>query len=473
MPESGLLTSKVRAYMETLSPTARAMLLRSLRASAAQGDLPNEVILAAVEGLAIDESASRPARATSQPVGEPWSSRLEEAFFAPLAPFLVEEAGTPHATGRIARSHLSEIWNWIRRDAAPAAVDAALAADPYDPAADAAPVARRLRREALASVVEILRQAGGDPRARQKLTGHLGSETAYRSLVDATYVLHNDAAFANLFAQLPSNITVFDCAEPSRIADVVRTSIEQVQMNLDWIAAAVLARTNNPVVLAHLACRLAGSADPRLVASSRYGALVDSLIGVIERHAEFARSRGTDPQSRSRFFVDLRGYHEVSRAFGHLFVIEDVGTWFRRVGAARVVMSEAVSRRIEVAPGLVRRALRVEGGSGQFGSGFDPTAVEDAEFAVRLSIEARLAAETLAVNEVVGRVRKQIETTLESVSGKLFEDLKASPSLDRRAMVAAVDAAIRLSALVFGEDYAAVMRKSRDNCLQKPAKAVG
>ena len=51
MPEAGLITSKVRAYMESLSPTARSMLVRSLRSSQAQGDLPNDIILAAVEGL--------------------------------------------------------------------------------------------------------------------------------------------------------------------------------------------------------------------------------------------------------------------------------------------------------------------------------------------------------------------------------------------------------------------------------------
>ncbi|TBW40971.1 hypothetical protein EYW49_02100 [Siculibacillus lacustris] len=477
MPEPGLLTSKVRAYMESLTPMARAMLVRSLRASASHGDIPNEVILAAIEGLEIAGEPTtpvrRPASAPAPTVGEPWSQRLESAFFAPLAPFLVDDSVTPHLTGRIARAHLPVIWNWIRRDAAAEDVDRALAADPYDAAADATPVARKLRRDAMVQVVGFLRDAGTESRARQKLIGQLGGEAIYRDLVDVAYVLQNEAAFANLFAQLPSNITTFDVAEPSRLADVIRASIEQVQMTLEWITAAVLTRTANPVVVAHLACRLVGSSDPRLVAGSRYACLIEGLLALIERHAACAKSRGTDPQSRTRFFSDLRSYHDISRSFGHVFVIEDVPTWFRRLGAARVVMSEAVSQRIEVAPGLVRRALRVEASGGQYGSRFDPEAVEDAEFAVRLSIEARLAAETLAVNEVVGRIRKQIETTLEHISGKLLADLKASPSLDRRALVDASDAAIRLAAIVFGEDYAAVLRKSRDNALQKPAKAAG
>jgi hypothetical protein len=55
------------------------------------------------------------------------------------------------------------------------------------------------------------------------------------------------------------------------------------------------------------------------------------------------------------------------------------------------------------------------------------------------------------------------------VSEKLMVDLKSGQALDRRVVTEAVDAAIRLSAMVFGEDYANAMRKSRDNWLQRPA----
>lgn len=474
MPDPGLITSKVRLYMESLSPTARAMLVRSLRASQAAGDLPNELILAAIDGLDIAEEPIAPAAPAAAAVpaglpGEPWSQRLEAAFFTPLSPFLVDEVVATHQTGRIARAHLPAIWTWIRRDVVSDDYERAIAADPLDPRADVAPIARKFRRDAMARVVEVMREAGVDPKVRQKVIGHVGGEGAYRSLVDAVYVLQNEGAFANLFGQLPHNITVFDMAEPSRVADVIRASIEQVQLTLEWVAAAVLARTNNPAVLAHLACRLAASSDPRLVAGSRFGVLIDCLIGQLERYAALARARGNDPESRRRFVTDLRSYHEVTKNLALTLPTESVSAWFRRLGGVRVAMSETVARVIEAAPGLVRRALRVEAAAGEIPARFDPDAYDDAEFAVRVSIEARLAAESLAVNELVGRTRKQVETTLEVISGKLLADLKSSPVLDRRVMTDAADAAIRLAALVFGEDYAAVMRKSRDLSLQQRA----
>lgn len=471
MPEPGLVTSKVRAYMESLSPTARAMLVRSLKASSSEGDLPSDIILAAVAGLAVEEA--EPARAAPPAAQEPWSVRIEAAFFAPLAPFLCDDVPGGGFTGRIARAHLPGLWTWIHRDVASDSWERALSADPYDGTADVAPITRKFRREAIGRVVDLLRDAATDPKVRQKLTGQIGGEAVYRTLVDAAYVLQNEAAFANLLGQLPQNITTFDCAEPSRIADVVRVSIEQVQMTTEWIAAAILARTANPVIAAHLACRLAGTTDPRLVAGSRHAVFVDVVLAQLERHAAAAAGRGTDERARAAFFTDLRAYHDIARNLALLFSVESVSAWFRRLGAAKVVMSDAVTRRIDTTAGLVRRALRVEASNGDYVGRFDTDAFDDAEFAVRLSIEARAFTETLAINEVIARTRKQVENTLEVVAEKLMADLKSGQARDRQVVVEAVDAAIRLAALVFGEDYAATMRKSRDNWLARPSTRTG
>jgi len=471
MPEVGLVTSKVRAYMESLSPTARAMLIRSLRSSQSDGDIPNDIILAAIEGLDILE-APEPA-APRRPQGEPWSARLEAAFFAPVGPFLTDELSPVHATGRVASSSLAAIWTWIRRDVAGEEYERAIAADPYDADADVTPIARKLRREVVARVVDVLRDAGADPKVRQRLSGQLGGEPVYRDLVDVAYVLQNEAAFANLFGQLPATVTAFDVADQSRIVEVVRASLEQVQLTSDWIGAAVLTRATSPVVVATLATRLAGTADPRLVAASRYGILVEVVLAQLERIAALAAGRGNDATARTRFLADVRAHHDITRNLGMLMPVEVVPAWMRRIGAAKVTMSEAVTRRLEPAPGLVRRALRVETTGGEFSGRWDPDAYDDAEFAVRLSIEARLAAESLAVNELVGRTRKQVETTLEVVSSKLMADLKSSQAIDKRTLIEAVDAAIRLSALVFGEDYAAVLRKSRDLFANKSVRAAG
>ena len=467
MPEPGLLTSKVRSYMESLSPTARAMLIRTLRASG-RNDLPSEIILKAVEGLELgEEPAARPVAD-----GIPWSDRLEQAFFEPARPFFVDEDPVGPTLGRMSKRRLPAIWNWIRRDLAGAAWERALAADPLDPQADASPIARKFRREAVGMLVDTMRRVGDDPKARQKLAGHLGGEASFRCTSDLAYVLSNEAAFANLFGQLPHSVTAFDVTEPSRVVDVVRTTIEQGLPSIDWIAAALIARTANPAILALLACRLSASTDPRVVATGRFAPLVDAVIGRIEQHAAEAAARGSDPAAREAFLADLRAYHEVTRNFELALPVESVSAWFRRLGAARGAMSDVVAKQLEAAPGLVRRALRVDAHGGWAGR-FDEAGFADAEFAVRVTMEARLAVDSLAVNDLTQRARKQVENTLELVSARLMNELKSPTVHDRDVVLAAVDGAIRLCALVFGEDYAALMRKSRDLGVQKSSRAAG
>jgi hypothetical protein len=465
MPEPGLLASKVRSYMESLSPTARSMLLRTLRASGSL-DLPSEVILKAVEGLELAEEA--PAVAT--PAGEPWSSRLETAFFAPAESFLCDDDPVDRLPGRLPRPRLAAVWTWIRRDLAAAAYERALAADPHDPQADARPIARKLRREVVPAMIERLRDAGSDPKLRQRIAGQLGGEPAYRCLSDLAYVFQNETAFGEFLGHLPRTVTAFDVVEPSRLCDLARTTVDQGVIATDWIAAAILARTANPVVLVHLACRLAGTTDPRLVASGRYAPFVDTVIACIEQHVRRASGRGVDPASRDGFLADLRAYHEVARNLELALPIESVSAWFRRLGAARAAMSDVVAKQLEAAPGLVRRSLRVDNHGG-WSDRFDAADFADAEFAVRVTLEARLAVDSLAVNELALRARKQVENTLELVSARLMDALKTPTVHDRAVLLQAVDGAIRLCGLVFGEEYAAVLRKSRDLGIQKPLRA--
>lgn len=467
MPEAGLLTSKVRTYMESLSPTARAMLVRTLRASGSL-DLPSEIILKAAEGLELADTAASAAPRE----GDPWSVRLERAFFAPVEPFLVDDDPIDRLPGRLSRHRLPTIWNWIRRDLAAADWERALAADPHDASADATPIARRLRRDVGTAMVAKLRDVGSDPKARQKLVGHLGGEAFFRCLSDLAYVLQNETAFAEFLGRLPRVVTAFDVAEPSRLVDLVRTTVDQAVIANDWIAASILGRTTNPVVLVHLACRLAGTTDPRLLSTGRYTSLVEAVIASIEQHVQRAASRGTDPESREGFLADMRAYHEVTRNFELALPVESVSAWFRRLGAARAAMSEVVSRQLEAAPGLVRRTLRVDNHGG-WSDRFDAADFADAEFAVRVTLEARLAVDSLAVNDLALRARKQVESTLELVSDRLMAALKSPTVHDRSVLVEAVDGAIRLCGLVFGEDYAATLRKSRDLVVQKPSRAAG
>lgn len=494
MSQHTAMSAKVKAYMESLSPAARSLVQRAIQNAGSRGEdaATAEAILAAM-GVQLAEPPRRhvpgfgrgpaqagqsvPARGPSpdrRPAGSdaaqaPWRVRLEQAVLAPVMPLAIDVHLPVKQSGRIARPAIDAIWTWIARDVAHAEVEAA-AAHPADPAADPGPAARALRHAVLPLVLERLRQSETDPKAWQRLNAHLGGETVSRELRDVIYVLQRDTQFAALAAQLPPAIAGTVAESPQLVA-TIRNAVEQAHVDAGFVGAVLLPRLSGAWLLAPLALRLAGSHDPRLVFNSRYARLIDIALSEAERIVALAQARVPDRRERMRAGQLLRDFHDLLRNMQFAFEIETVPTWFKRIGAARRDLSDLAGKEIEQAPGLIRRALRVESLSGAFGGGFDPDTLDDAEFAVRLLLDARIASDNLALNDLLGRTRRQVEQTLEVVQARLMTEWKSNRSIDRDSLAGAVDGVIRLCGLVFGEDYAAVLRKGRDSASKPGGRA--
>jgi hypothetical protein len=516
MPDPGLLSAKVRAYMEALSPQARAMVLRAARLSVARGDgdVPADVLLRASEGLDVDDAGleraitsatpfaprpvgapapARPAAPTTTaappssavgaapiagPVAVPppeppslaWRDRVDQRFWAALDPFLVEHPGPVKQTGRIARHSAERIGIWLMRDVAGAEFAAAYAEDPRDPNADPTRCVERLRHGVVTRALSVVREAEDDPKTWQRFVAHLGGERVVADLRDLIQIFQRDAVLTAFGEQLPRVITVLDLDDVGAVQNAVRAFAKAEGTDLAFAAAMMLARTAQPHLLALAAVRLAGNVDARGVAASPFGRFVEFLVAELERRVAIARQYEADRTNRDRFLTALRDYHDIHRQTLIVLALDDVPQWHRRVGALRKDLSTLVGRYLEAAPGLVRRALRVESLAGAFGGGFDRDAFEDAEFSVQIHVEARAAAESLAVNEMLTRTRRELERTLELLTDRLFAEIKGAQVFDRDALAAATDGAIRLCRLVFGEDYAALLRKNRDIGLARPAQ---
>jgi hypothetical protein len=107
----GQAVERLRDYLRTLKPEARAMLVAELERGVSRGEesAGNELIL---------QELRRAIRAEGQP-----QARMDNAarlFFAPVEPFLIDDAPDHKRAGRLARVSLEPIWEWIGRDLIPA-----------------------------------------------------------------------------------------------------------------------------------------------------------------------------------------------------------------------------------------------------------------------------------------------------------------------------------------------------------------
>ncbi|MGZ3349481.1 MAG: hypothetical protein ACXU89_11110 [Xanthobacteraceae bacterium] len=108
MTSDGQAVERLRDFLRTLKPEARAMLVAELERGVLSGEesAGNELIL---------QELRRAIRVESQPA----SPRMGDAarmFFGPVEPFLIDDAPYHKRAGRISRVSLDPIWEWIGRD---------------------------------------------------------------------------------------------------------------------------------------------------------------------------------------------------------------------------------------------------------------------------------------------------------------------------------------------------------------------
>ena len=130
--------------------------------------------------------------------GQPAAVRMGDAarmFFAPVEPFLVDDAPDHKRAGRLSRVALEPIWEWIARDLMPAEtkalgediVRAVLAKD----RGKAEQHTRALHDLALLRIREAMASVTGDDKARRRLAVQVGTPRALEDLATLTGILTN------------------------------------------------------------------------------------------------------------------------------------------------------------------------------------------------------------------------------------------------------------------------------------------
>jgi hypothetical protein len=127
-------------------------------------------------------------------------------------------------------------------------------------------------------------------------------------------------------------------------------------------------------------------------------------------------------------------------------------------------MSESIADEIEEILPTLQRALRVDATS-------RPTAAdgEDAVRAVALFVAARRYRESLAINELVMRLNGLVQQAVDVYGREIVDKLRKARGDHRALLHGASDHLLRIAEHTHGEEYAGLLRKSRDMAAQRAA----
>jgi hypothetical protein len=268
---------RIWEFLQRLTPLTRSCLLAELERLELCGvEMPGSADIQAKLRAEFRKDGSSQSRA-----GDP-----ARCFFAPLEPVLIDGAPEHENSGRIPRSSLSPIWEWISRDLLPT-----MARDYVDEInkLTAADKPKELRKAAVTfqtKVLKYLENALGSPEAvhqtRAKLAIYTASPSAYHDLTKMMCVLRARDALAKFDDALPAKIEKFDDATVAKVTALLKTLGKAHADALPFGLAIVAKRLKTSWQLIYLATKAAPGKRAADLAATPHAITVTMVLDQME-----------------------------------------------------------------------------------------------------------------------------------------------------------------------------------------------
>jgi hypothetical protein len=457
---------RLREFLRALSPGARSMLVGELERSVLRGEEVAGADLVLQELRRILREQRDDAHNIDQ------SAQL---LFKPLEPFLVDDRGDHQHPGRVARSSLEALWNWVRRDLLPDGANA-MASDISKAMLDGdqAKIERltRIFQDRVAAAIEASYSAAAeDERLRRRVLQQIGTPRAAEELATLKCTLKGRDVLASLASRLPL-----------QIGNLANDQLDQCQALIEGAAGrdgelflyallTVMSRMTAPWQLIRLGVKAAGSDTAARVAETNYGVAVNIVLAELERMVAELRE---DLRTGQGIAVGslIKTIHDSARGLRTELALPVDSTWGRALAAQRTQISDLLRAEIESMPGRVQRLLRPRAPREiRPNSVLDPNEVAEVEALVEFVGVCRYFAGELAINEMTQRALSELRPYLDNGTRTLLEGLRHAGDADRGFRQSQVDAAVRFCAKVFGREYAALLGKAAEVASAAEGKA--
>ncbi len=448
---------RLRQFLRELSPGARSLLIGELERSVLRGEEVTgaDLVLQELRRILREQRDG--------------TLRIEDSaqlLFKPLEPFLVDDRGDHKHPGRVARSSLEALWNWIQRDLLPN--------DANDLAADVSeamlagdrPRTERLARifqDRVAAAIEAtFSAAGDDEKIRRRTLQQIGTPRAGEELLALKCALKGRDVLASLSARLPLQIGNLANDQLEECKTLIESAAARDGELFLYALLTVMNRMTAPWQLIRLGVKAAGSDTAARVAETHYGVAVNIVLAELERMVAELRD---DLRSGQGIAVGalLKTIHDSARGLRSELALPVDSTWGRALAAQRTQISDLLRAEIESTPSRVQRLLRPRPSREiRPNSVLDPNEVAEVEALVEFVGICRYFAGELAINEMTQRTLTELRQYLDNGTRALLESLRHAGEADRSFRQSQVDAAVRFCAQVFGREYAALLGKAAE-----------
>ena len=473
MASEGQAVEQLREYLRTLKPEARAMLIVELERDLLRGEdvAGSQLIL---------QELRRTIRAAGQKV--PRIGDASRLFFAPLEPFLINDAADHKRVGRIARSSLGPIWEWIGRDLMPGEAKALVAdinrALFEDDRLKAEQLMRTLQDRVTLRITEVVAGVKNDESAQRRLAAHIGAPRAVETVATLAKIFACRDVLPTVAQRLPAIMPAFEREQVDLVKALLtgataQKAVEGAAANKSDIflygLVLVVGRLAEPWQLIRIATRAAASNDENRVADTPFAVAVSIVLADLECMLNDLQA---GLKVRRQVAPLVRAICAAVHGVGTELSFSTDSRWSRRFAAIRGDLASVLKTAIEQAPVRVRRLLRPRAVKDlAAGSVLEANEVNDAEMQLDLIIACREHAEELGVGEASARAYSDLQHYLEGSAKILLNSLGHAGDADRPFRQSQMQAAVRFCRITFGADYAGLLAKAAEMATQKVGEA--
>ncbi|HLJ00739.1 MAG TPA: hypothetical protein VKT76_13555 [Bradyrhizobium sp.] len=446
---------RLRDYLAQLPPQSQALLMREFERAIERGEDTTVAAFVLEQLRKVVRGADQEAR--------PRIDNPTRLLFQPLEPFLIEANVAPRL-GQIRRSSLMPVWQWLIREGSPDLVQAYQAALARGPEAGTTSEIEAATRKLQLAAAEALLASGRGP-------SRIGATDVIEDLPSIAHVLQGREALDTLNSRLPGSLRVFDDTQITAVTSALNIPSLQTPQLLPFALSLVTQRLAAPWQIIRLAVRMASSDDELRVASTPYGTAVTIALHDLSRVAVSLRA----DIRRGRFnevTEHLKILHDGVRGLRTELDLRNDSAWGKQLAAIRAEISGALQSEIESVPGRVRRLLRQRADKDISASAqMDSSEVDETCALIEFVAVCRTYASELAINEVTLRTYSDLQHYVEQSTEALVQSLRVSEGKNRAYRQLQASAAIRFCNVLFGSDYASLMKRAVESALSGERKS--
>jgi len=368
-------------------------------------------------------------------------------FLGMIDPVVIEGADTYAFAGAVPDRAARAVWTWMVRDVAPDLIDV----DAIDDSDLSRTALESLMPELLARARKTLVAAETSVELNRRLKAAVGEDSfghlpmvlnalRCRGLLEkaqgfgrAANGMADEAALALALQSMPLN-------DPPVAALLMQAAVGQVAIPSKLVTAAI---------------RIAGGASEQALARAGFGPLIEAILAHAYNQIPPLAQLGTfgdmDLVCRSvdrfhRLLRGIMGYVEMARG----------GRWATIAAALTKDVSDQIEPKLrDVGPDM-NQALRRREGHDRI----DSDQVLAALNGMYLLATVRDSRDSLAVNAVFDQTWAQTGQALEIHLDRLLQQTRTNPA--DQVIAKRFDAALKMTEIRFGQDYADTIRRARD-----------